>query len=630
MSTVAPYGSWRSPLQPADLVAGRVTPAWPLAAADADYWIESRPANSGRSTLVRCPRDGSPVDLTPPAVSVRTLVNEYGGMPYLVVDQMIYYVNYEDQQLYVLPLPAATPQRLTDAAGLRFAEPQLDAARRRLIVICEDHRSGGEPVTLLAAVSLADGSVIPLVGGRDFFAAPRLSPDSRGLLWLAWDHPLMPWDGAELWYAELDAAGQPLNARRLAGGSGDACFQPEWAADGTIHVVAERSGWANHERLTLDGTRTALAPQNAEFSQPLWQVGARCYCVMDDGSLVAAACADGRWRLLQLHPDGRQHLISDQLSEIEQVTGDGRHVLITAGGPQQPLSVFRVTTADSSLTLLRQSMILPCPPEYISVGRPISFPTAGDRLAHGIFYPAHNPDFRAPAGALPPLLVMIHGGPTGAADTALRAGIQFWTTRGISVLDVNYGGSTGYGRAYRERLNLNWGIVDVEDVCAGALALAERGLVDRDRLAITGGSAGGFTVLAALAFRTVFRTGASHYGVADLAGLATDTHKFESRYLDGLVGPYPAAADIYAARAPLNHADRIRCPVIFFQGLDDKVVPPDQTERMAAALQRNGVETRVIFYPAEQHGFRKAENIIRTYREELAWYGAQLGFSPAD
>jgi dipeptidyl aminopeptidase/acylaminoacyl peptidase len=629
MRTVAPYGSWRSPIQPADLVAGRVSPAWPLAGADADFWIESRPANGGRSTLVRCPRDGSPADLTPPEVSVRTLVNEYGGMPYIVVDQLVYYVNYADQQLYRLNLADGRLQQLTAAAGLRFAEPQYDAGRARLIVLCEDHRAAGEPVTSLAAVSLTDGSVSPLVSGRDFFAAPRLSPDGTALLWLAWDHPLMPWDGAELWYADLDAAGMPVAARKLAGGVGDACFQPEWAADGTIHVVAELSGWANHYRLTVAGGRTASAPQAAEFSQPLWQPGARCYCVMDDGSLVAAACSDGRWQLFQLHTDGTQRLITDQLSEIEQVTGDGRHVLITAGGPQQPLSVYRLAPADGSLVLLRQSISLPCPAEYISVGRPISFPTAGDRLAHGIFYPAHNPDFAAPAGELPPLLVMIHGGPTGAADTALRAGVQFWTTRGISVLDVNYGGSTGYGRAYRERLNLNWGIVDVDDVCHGALSLAERGLVDRNRLVITGGSAGGFTVLAALAFRDVFRTGASHYGVADLAGLATDTHKFESRYLDGLVGPYPAAADVYAARAPLNHADRIRCPVIFFQGLDDKVVPPDQTERMAEALRRNGVTTRVILYPGEQHGFRQADNIMRTYQEELAWYGAQLGFSPA-
>ncbi|MFN3373916.1 MAG: alpha/beta hydrolase family protein, partial [Chloroflexus sp.] len=400
-------------------------------------------------------------------------------------------------------------------------------------------------------------------------------------------------------------------------------------ADCSLLVVAERSGWWNLYRLDLDGNATPLCPREAEFGQPLWQLGMRTYLPLPDGRVLASFCQHSRWQMTVIARDGRTEPIEVPVSVINIVNGAGDQAVFIGSSPTLPATLFLLDVNNRVLTPIRSSGELPVDPAYLSLPEVISFPSANGRTAYGIFYPPHNPDFVAPEGERPPLLVMIHGGPTAAAYPTLRLSIQYWTSRGIGVLDVNYGGSTGFGRAYRELLDGQWGIVDVEDCVAGAQFLAASGKADPERLLITGGSAGGFTVLAALAFHHTFRAGASHFGVADLAALARDTHKFESRYLDRLIGPYPERADLYHARSPLYHAHQIRSPVIFFQGLEDKVVPPAQSEAMYEALRARGIRTEYVPFPGEQHGFRKAENIITAIERELAFYGEVLGFTPA-
>ncbi|MCS6888492.1 MAG: S9 family peptidase [Chloroflexus sp.] len=628
MAQIAPYGSWRSPITAAMLVAKQVSLGWPQIDGADLYWIEGRPQEGGRNVLVRRAADGTIVDVTPSGMNVRTLVHEYGGLNYVVDQGEIFFVEFSDQALY-RQRPGETPVPLGTPAGLRFAEMVVDRQRNRLIAIGEDHRGAGEAQNYLVAVDLSSGTVTPLLTGRDFVAAPRLSPDGAWLAWLAWDHPNMPWDAAELWVAPILADGRLGAARQLAGGLGDSCFQPEWAADGSLLVVAERTGWWNLYRFDHAGNATPLYPLDAEFGQPLWQPGMRTYLPLPDGRVLAAFCRQSQWHLVVIGPDGRAEPIELPVSLINIVNGTGERALVIGSSPTMPATLFLLDLANRSLTPIRRSGELPVDPVYLSLPEVISFPSASGRTAYGIFYPPHNPDFIAPEGERPPLLVMIHGGPTSAAYPTLRLSIQYWTSRGIGVLDVNYGGSTGFGRAYRELLDGRWGIVDVEDCVAGAQFLAASGKADPERLLITGGSAGGFTVLAALAFHHTFRAGASHFGVADLAALARDTHKFESRYLDRLIGPYPERADLYQARSPLYHAHQITCPVIFFQGLEDKVVPPAQSEAMYEALRARGIRTEYVPFPGEQHGFRKAENIITAIERELAFYGEVLGFTPA-
>ncbi|WP_322487511.1 S9 family peptidase [Chloroflexus sp.] len=628
MAQIAPYGSWRSPITAAMLVTKQVSLSWPQIDGADLYWIEGRPQEGGRNVLVRRTADGTISDVTPTGMNVRTLVHEYGGLSHVIDQGEVFFVEFSDQTLY-RQRPGEAPVALGTPAGLRFAEMVVDRARNRLIAIGEDHRGDGEAQNYLVAVDLASGATTPLLTGRDFVAAPRLSPDGAWLAWLAWDHPNMPWDAAELWVAPVLADGSLGTARRLAGGPNDSCFQPEWAADSSLLVVAERSGWWNLYRLDLNGNATPLYPIEAEFGQPLWQPGMRTYLPLTDGSVLAAFCQHSRWQMALIHRDGRTEPIDLPVSVINIVNGAGERALIIGSSPTMPATLFLLDLADRSLTPIRQSGELPVEPVYLSLPEVISFPSAGGRTAYGIFYPPHNPDFVAPAGELPPLLVMIHGGPTAAAYPTLRLSIQYWTSRGIGVLDVNYGGSTGFGRTYRELLDGQWGIVDVEDCVASAQFLVANGKADPARLLITGGSAGGFTVLAALAFHHTFRAGASHFGVADLAALARDTHKFESRYLDRLIGPYPERADLYQARSPLYHAHQITCPVIFFQGLEDKVVPPAQSEAMYEALRARGIRTEYVPFAGEQHGFRKAENIITAIKRELAFYGEVLGFTPA-
>ncbi|MFC1465294.1 MAG: S9 family peptidase [Candidatus Brachytrichaceae bacterium NZ_4S206] len=633
---VSPFGSWKSPIT-SDLIAGgTVGLMGPLIDGDDVYWSEMRPTDKGRSVVVRRGPDGVAQDVTAPPWNARTRAHEYGGGAVMVHRGMVCFSNDDDQRLYC-QLPSASPRPLTPATdppgALRYAAAVVDARRNRLICVREDHRlAGHEPVNTLVAVPL-DGP--PHAGevlayGYDFYAAPRLSPDGSQLAWLAWKHPNMPWDGTELWVADVLPDGGLTGARCVAGGPEESIFQPEWSPDGVLHCVSDRSGWWNLYRLR-DGQIELLAPLEAEFGLPQWGLGMSTYAFASAQQIVCAYTQNGLWHLATLDTGARTlRRVECPFTSISGVrAADGRAVFIGAS-PTRRAAVVMWDMRANTFNTLRESSTMHVDEGHLSVPEPVEFPTENSLTAHGLFYAPRNRDYSAPAGEKPPLLVISHGGPTGATSSALNLSIQYWTSRGFAVLDVNYGGSTGYGRAYRLRLNGNWGIVDVDDCCNGALHLARQGRVDGSRLIIRGGSAGGYTTLAALAFRDVFRAGASYYGVSDLEALATDTHKFESRYLDNLIGPYPARRDLYVARSPIHAADRLDCPVIFFQGLEDKVVPPNQTERMVEALRSKGVPVAYVPFEGEQHGFRQAANIKRALDAELYFYARVFGFELAE
>jgi dipeptidyl aminopeptidase/acylaminoacyl peptidase len=496
----------------------------------------------------------------------------------------------------------------------------------------EDHTGEGEAINTLVSVSL-DGSEngTVLVEGHTFFSSPRLSPDGKQLCWLAWDHPNMPWDGTGLWVAELRKDGTLDKEELVAGGKDESIFQPEWSPEGSLHFVSDRSGWWNLYRLGKEKAIEPLCPMNAEFGEPQWAFGLHTYGFINAHELLCLYTCDGTWTLARLDSITKKLTLLDlpftEFSDLH--TGDGFAVL-EAGSATEPYALLKLDLATGATEVLRRAFEPIINPGYFSIPQAIEFPTEKGLTAYGFYYPPANRDFAAPAGSLPPLMVMSHGGPTGATSTGLRYGIQYWTSRGFAVLDVNYGGSTGYGRAYRMRLNDNWGVVDVDDCCNGALWLARQKLVDGNRMAIRGGSAGGFTTLAALVFKKVFSAGASHFGVSDLEALARDTHKFESRYLDNLVGPYPQRKDLYERRSPIHHTQELSTPLILLQGDSDPVVPPSQSRLMFEAARAREVPVAYLLFKDEQHGFRKAENIKRAYEAELYFYSKIFKFDLAE
>jgi dipeptidyl aminopeptidase/acylaminoacyl peptidase len=628
---VAPYGSWRSPIT-ADLIVAE-TIRLGLIGLDGDdvYWSEMRPAEGGRYVVVRRTPDGRTADVTPPPFNARTRVHEYGGGAIVVADGTVYFSNWEDQRLYRQD-PGRQPRPITPEAELRYADGVVDRGRGRMVCVREDHTiAGREPVNAIVSLDLDGGEDFRvLTSGNDFYAAPRLSPDGARLAWLTWNHPNMPWDGTELWVGELRADGSLGRVERVAGGLDESIFQPEWSPDGVLHFISDRTGWWNLYRWR-DGRVEPLAEMAAEFGLPQWVFGMATYGFASAERIICAYSEGGTWHLAGLDTAmGQLTPIDTPYAEIDAVrAGPGRAVLL-AGSPTEPTSVVQLDLATGQFEVLRCSSAVPVDPGYLSSPQPIEFPTEGGLTAHAFFYPPRNRDYVAPSGERPPLLVVSHGGPTGATSSTLDLGVQYWTSRGIGVLDVNYGGSTGYGRAYRQRLEGRWGVVDVDDCANGARYLAGRGAVDGDRLIIQGGSAGGYTTLCALTFRDIFQAGASYYGVSDLAALAQETHKFESRYLDRLVGPYPERADLYRERSPIHFTDRLSCPVIFFQGLEDPVVPPSQAESMVEALQAKGLPVAYVPFEGEQHGFRRAEHIKRALEAELYFYARVFGFELAE
>ncbi len=630
---VATYGSWKSPISSDLIVAETVGLSQPAFDGEDIYWIEMRPGEGGRNVIVRRDAGGLTTDVNPPPLNARTRVHEYGGGDYLVRNGSIFFSNFADQRLYSR-VPGGEPRPLTPAMELRYAEPVFDSSRQRLICVREDHRtSDREPVNAIVAVSLGeaeDGGKV-LRAGNDFYSSPRISPDGALLAWLTWNHPNMPWDGTELWIGELAADGTIVSSERVAGGTTESIFQPEWSPDGTLYFVSDRSGWWNLHRLNSDRGLELVCERKAEFGAPQWIFGMSTYAVESVDRIVCTYGEGGFSRLATIDTrTGNLQRLDTEYTDISFVRAASGKALLRAGSPSAPASIIRIDLATQAVEVLRRSNNLALDSGYLSPPRAIEFPTENGLTAHAFFYPPVNRDYRGLDGELPPLLVKSHGGPTSAAVTALSLNTQYWTSRGIAVLDVNYGGSTGYGRAYRERLKGNWGVVDVEDCVNGARYLVERGEVDGHRLMITGGSAGGYTTLCALTFRDVFGAGASHFGVSDVEALAKETHKFESRYLDGLIGPYPERRDLYHARSPINFTEQLSCPVIFFQGLEDKVVPPNQAETMVEALRRKGLRVAYVAFPGEQHGFRKAANIKRSLDGELYFYSRVFGFDLAD
>ena len=626
----APYGSWQSPITSDLIVAGTVGLGQVRLDGEAVYWIEQRPTEGGRNVIVRRTPDGTIADLTPRPFNARTRVHEYGGGAYAVRDGALYFSNFTDQRLYH-QTGAAEPTPLTAADGLRYADAVVDTQRSRLICVREDHRlAGQEAVNTLVSVDLASGEETVLVSGSDFYSNPRLNPDGTQLAWLAWNHPQMPWDGTELWVGTLRSDGSLAEVRRVAGGDAESIFQPAWSPLGILYFVSDRSGWWNLYRVR-NGSIEALWEKTADFGRPQWMFGMATYAFASANQIICTYTENGTWHMASLDPGTRQcDAIALPYTDLGDVRVSSGRAVFLAGSPTEPLAVVQLELETHALTVLRLSSQLDLDPDYLSAPQAVAFPTEYDRTAYGLFYPPTNADYVAPEEERPPLVVKSHGGPTSAAQTALDLRIQYWTSRGFAVLDVNYGGSSGYGRAYRQRLNGHWGIVDVDDCVNGAGYLVERGEVDAERLTITGGSAGGYTTLCALTFRSTFRAGASHYGISDLEALARDTHKFESRYPDNLVGPYPERQDVYYARSPIHFTEQLSCPLIIFQGAEDKIVPPNQAELMVAALREKGLPVAYVLFAGEQHGFRKAENIKRALDGELYFYSRIFGFPLAE
>jgi dipeptidyl aminopeptidase/acylaminoacyl peptidase len=625
----APFGSWKSPIT-AELMTAKAISLGQVAIDGQDvYWLEGRPLEGGRYALVKHVPGHSPEDCLPPEFNVRSRVHEYGGGAFAVFDGGIYFVNFKDQRLY-RQNPGGAPALLTSSDGFRYADFICDQKRDRLVCVREDHTRPGEAVNTLAAVALNgqnDGTV--LVEGHDFFSNPRLSPDGTRLAWLCWDHPNMPWDGCELWVAQVHPNGSLGSKQLVAGGKDESIFQPEWSPQGVLHFVSDRTGWWNLYRL-LEQVEP-LCPIEAEFGEPQWVFNLRTYDFIRANELLCTYTQDGCWKLARLEAGAKTLTPIDlPYTEFEAIhTGDG-FAIFEAASAAEPATLVRLELAAGRSEVLRRSFEPAVAPGYFSLPRAVEFPTEHKLKAHGFFYPPTNPDFTAPSGELPPLMVISHGGPTGATNTSLRYGIQYWTSRGFAVLDVNYGGSSGYGRLYRMRLNGNWGIVDVEDCCNGARWLVKKGLVDPRRLAIRGGSAGGYTTLVALVFKDIFSAGASHFGICDLEALATDTHKFESRYLDNLVGPYPERKDLYIARSPIHHLQKLSTPLILFQGDEDQVVPPAQSRLMFEAARAKKIPVAYLLFEGEQHGFRKAANIQRSFEAELYFYSKIFKFDLAE
>ena len=637
----APYGSWKSPLTP-ELIT-RAAPGLDQPQYDGDtlYWLESRPWEGGRNVVMRQQASGAIDDALPAPLGAHSRVHEYGGAPYLVADNVLYFCLDADQRIYRLVLAnnkengkessKALPEPLTpEDRTLRFADFCLDSRNQQLLCVCEQHIEGShEPVNTLVAVPLNGCQHISTIAsGADFYSNPRLSPDGKQLSWLCWRHPQMPWDGTELWLADW-SDNTANNPRCVAGGNNESIAQPRWSPQNELFFVSDRTNWWNLYKLSSDGTATAVCTKDAEFATPQWVFGMSSYGFIDAQTIACCYTENSRWQLATVNlSDGTLQNIANDYSDISAIHCHNGNTVFIGGSPQSAPQLAQLKN-DQIHTVYGDST-LPFDKSYLSLPTAISYPTSAGNTAHGIYYPPCNPDYQPVENELPPLIVMCHGGPTAAAGTALNFKAQFWASRGFAVLDVNYRGSTGYGRQYRDALKGNWGLVDVDDVVCGARYLAEQNRVDGQRMAIRGGSAGGYTVLAALTFHNIFEAGASLYGIGDLEMLVADTHKFEARYMDQLIGPYPEKKSVYVARSPIHHIEQLNSPVIFLQGLDDKVVPPNQAETMIAALNKARIPTAYVPFTGEGHGFRKAENIIRAYQAELYFYSQIFGFELAE
>ena len=629
--TVAPFGSWNSPITTDMVTASAVRIAEIICDGEEIYWLEFRANESGRQVIVRYSEDGTIVDITPPEFNVRNRVHEYGGGAYQVFKGVVYFCNYADQRIYC-QLPGKEPRALTPENLDRYADLALDDLHQRLICVREQHDDSEQDVNnSLVAIPLDGKSPVEvLVSGNDFYSNPRISPDGMHLCWLAWDHPNMPWDGCELWVGSFDETGNIIQTRLIAGGKNESIFQPEWSPSGELFFISDQSGWWNLYRVK-DERIAPLCDLQAEFGLPQWVFGLSTYGISSPDQLICTYTQAGRNHLSSLDTiNGVLTDISTPYVEYSSLCVKNGNIFFVGGSTDRPAELVSLKLGSGTQRVLRQTGTNLVDKGFISTPQEIEFASQNNLSAYGNFYPPVNLNHSAPTGEKPPLIVMLHGGPTSAASLALNLRIQFWTSRGFAVLDVNYSGSSGYGRQYRLRLNANWGVLDVEDCIQGAKYLATQGLVDGERMSITGGSAGGYTALCALTFHDTFTAGVSRYGIGSLETLAVDTHKFESRYLDSLVGPYPAASEVYRQRSPIHFIDQINAPILLLQGSEDKVVPPIQSERMYQALDAKGLPVAYIPFAGEQHGFRKAESIKRALEVELYFYSRIFDFPLAD
>ncbi len=623
---ITPYGAWASPISPEMLAGGQVS-FWGLTADGDDvYWGEFRPAEAGRVATMRW-RDGDVTEVAP-GFNARTLAHEYGGASVAVDGGRIVASSYVDQRVYRLdgPQPRAITPVPDTPRGWRFADTHF-AAGEWLLAVREDHTGRGEAVSTIVSLD-PEGETDPvvIVSGHDFHASPRVSPDGTKVAWIAWDHPNMPWDHTELWVGDLGADGV-TNAHRVPS-AGESFFQPEWSPSGDLHVVSDRTGWWNLYRVSGDDL-VALNPTALEFGEPAWLFGFRTYGFLADGRLVAKAADRGLWSLFVERGDGFVAVdVGDRHASSPWLTVVGDRVWTVMGGPAEPMSLLAVDAGGGHEVIARASNV-DLDPSLVSRPRAIEFPTSDETTAHAFLYLPANPDHTAPEGELPPLIVFSHGGPTSQTQAALNLGIQFWTSRGFAVVDVNYRGSTGFGREYRNALRGRWGEVDVLDCVRAAEYLAAEGMVDGDRLAIRGGSAGGYVTLCALTFHDTFSAGASYCGVADILALMETTHKFEARYDESLIGPMPASRQLAHDRSPIHFADRVSCPVLVIQGAEDPIVTPDQAEVFVDALRANGLPHAYLLIEGEDHFLAKADTIVATREAELSFYGQLFGFDPA-
>ncbi|MBU2886138.1 S9 family peptidase [Gilvimarinus agarilyticus] len=650
-----PFGTWPSPISASTLTSNALRLSDPQVCEQTVYWIETRADEGGRSVLMQQRLGGEVRELLDASASVRSRAHEYGGAAYLATPEAVFAVFDQDERVYKIALRqghSLTPVALTDTGPYRYTDFSYDPSRQRLIAVREDHSGQGEERADIVAIdTTGEHAPTVLITGEDFYSNPRLSPDGRTLAWLSWTHPNMPWDSTQLHLADVADNGELNNARIIAGNIANnkadsitdqhkaSIFQPSWSPEGELFYVSDTNGWWNLHHFDGEHSRNIVAME-AEFATPQWVFGMSTYSFIDNDKIICCFSQNGLWSLGLITRNKTNRgfkfsALATPLTDISALAANSDHVVFLGASTERTSSLYHLLSqsighkAAPPLQMLRRSQADLVDAEYFSAAQAIEFPTSDGETCHGFYYPPVNPEYCGADNQKPPLLVICHGGPTGATSAALNYKVQFWTSRGFAVLDVNYRGSTGYGRPYRDRLKQNWGVTDVIDVASGAQHLVDQGLADKHKLIIRGSSAGGYTVLAALTFTDTFAAGASLYGIGDLSALADDTHKFESRYLDSLIGPYPEQQSVYQQRSPLHHIDQLTCPVIFLQGLKDKIVPPAQAEKMVQALQEKGIATEYVTFADEGHGFRSADAIEEAFGRELNFYIKHLQLTEA-
>ena len=618
MKTMQPFGTWPSAISPEIVSSAAPKISSIQSYKDQLFWVESRPQESGRNVIVSQDKDGITHDLLPEPYSHSSRVHEYGGMAYTLSGDTLYFVNGADQCIYKLDIGSnQQPTAITDP-GPRFADLIVDSVNNRLIAVCEQHSDQTEPENYLAAVSLDKSNQQPqrLAWGADFYAYPRISPNGKNLCWIEWNHPNMPWDSTQLCCADIQ--GNSLSKKRLVAGADDneAIFQPQWSPDNQLYYVSDRNNWWN-----IYSADSGIAlDMPAEFATPLWKFGMSTYDFIDSNTIACLWTQQGTWHCGFIDITNKTlNTINSAYKSMQAACCHNGKLHMVAGAPNIADEVVAVSQRDIIESVYSPSS-LDVESDNLAIPESICFPTANNERVQAFFYAPTHSQYAGMDKELPPVIAICHGGPTGATDCGLNLKIQYWTNQGFAVVDINYRGSTGFGRNYRHALTGAWGLSDIEDTQYAINYLVAQQKVDPKRCIIRGSSAGGYTVLSALTFTDTFKAGASLYGIGNLETLVSDTHKFESLYLNKLVGPYPAQKEIYQQRSPINHIDQLNCPVIFLQGLEDKVVPPNQAKIMVESLRNKGIDVEYVEFPDEGHGFRKSENIIRAMEAELAFY----------